>query len=74
MEIACSVNVGWEMIKDVKKELRVIKKSYDGYLRLDTKEKLGKYECEIFEVENSIGIKNPFSISDRPNRFCHMKN
>ena len=37
-------------------------------------EKLGKYECEIFEVENSIGIKNPFSISDRPNRFCHMKN
>ena len=37
-------------------------------------EKLGKYECEIFEIENSIGIKNPFSISDRPNRFCHMKN
>ena len=37
-------------------------------------EKLGKYECEIFEVGNSIGINNPFSISDRPNRFCHMKN
>ena len=37
-------------------------------------EKLGKYECEIFEIENSIGIKNPFSITDRPNRFCHMKN
>jgi len=37
-------------------------------------EKLGKYECEIFEIENSIGIKNPFSRSDRPNRFCHMKN
>ena len=30
--------------------------------------------CEIFEIENSIGIKNPFSRSDRPNRFCHMKN
>jgi hypothetical protein len=36
--------------------------------------KLVKYECEIFEIENSIGIKNPFSRSDRPNRFCHMKN
>ena len=37
-------------------------------------EKLGRYGCEIFEIENSIGIKNPFSRSDRPNRFCHMKN
>jgi hypothetical protein len=36
--------------------------------------KLVKYECENFEIENSIGIKNPFSRSDRPNRFCHMKN
>ena len=37
-------------------------------------EKLGKYECEIFEIENSIGIKNPVSRSDRPNRWCHMLN
>ena len=36
--------------------------------------KLVKYECENFEIESSIGIKNPFSRSDGSNRFCHMKN
>ena len=36
--------------------------------------KLVKYECENFEIENSIGIKNPFSKSDGSNKFCHMKN
>ena len=36
--------------------------------------KLVKYECENFGIENSIGIKNPFSRSDGSNKFCHMKN
>jgi hypothetical protein len=36
--------------------------------------KLVKYECENFGIENSTGIKNPFSRTDGSNKFCHMKN
>ena len=35
---------------------------------------LEKFECDIFEIENSIEIINPFSKTDRPRRLCHMRN
>ena len=37
-------------------------------------EKLDKFECDFFEIENSIEIINPFSKTDRPRRLCHMRN
>ena len=33
-----------------------------------------EFECDFFEIKYSTEIINPFSKSDRPNRFCHMKN
>ena len=33
-----------------------------------------KIECDYFEIEESIEIEDPFSKSDRPKKFCHMKN
>lgn len=37
-------------------------------------EDLGKLECTYLGIETSAEVVNPFSRSDRPNRFCHMKN
>ncbi len=35
---------------------------------------IDKFECDFFETEKTILIPDPFSKSDRANKFCHMQN
>ena len=37
-------------------------------------EKLERFECDVFEIGESIEINNPFSKRDSLRRLCHMKN